>query len=82
MVDVNKYEESVARAQEEELKEVIPKKLILKMLENKSKILERCSELECTLDSGKSTYTFTQLRKMMCDIKKLRRGNTTRLNLE
>ena len=68
--EVNKYEESVDRAREEELKEVMPKKFVLKMLENKSKVLDGCSELECTLDSGKSGYTFTQLRSRLGDLKK------------
>ena len=68
--EVNKYEESVNRARKEDLKEVIPHKFVLKMLESKSKVLDGCSEFECTLDSGKSGYSATQLRRKLDDLKK------------
>ena len=40
------------------------------MLLNQNNVLDGCSEFECTLDSGKSTYTATQLRRTLGDLKK------------
>ena len=80
--EVNKYEESVNRARKEDLKEVIPQKFVVKMHLNQNNVLDGCSEFECTLDSGKSTYTPTHIRKTLGDLTKLRRRSTTKLNLE
>ena len=68
--EVNKYEESVNRARKEDLKEVIPQKFVVKMHLNQNNVLDGCSEFECTLDSGKSGYSATQLRRKLDDLKK------------
>ncbi len=68
--ELNKYEESVAKADHEAFAEYIPKKCILKMHQKKAEIFDQADEVSCTLDSGKSKDTFKHLKQQLMAIKK------------
>ena len=52
------------------------------MKEERTEVLGKNAQIEENIQSGRSMYTATELRKMLFDIKKLRRRNTKMLKVE
>ena len=80
--DVDKYSATVAEAGAEAYKEYIPARVMSKIKLKHTDVLKKKSNIEKMLVSGKSRYSASGVRKMMCEIKKLRRRNTMSLNVE
>ena len=68
--DVNKYRASVEEANSETFTEFIPVRVTAKMKENRTEVLGKIAQIEEMIESGRSMYTGTELRKMLSDIKK------------
>ena len=52
------------------------------MKEQRTEVLGNIAQVEEMIESGRSMYTGTELRKMLSDIKKQRRRNTDMSNVE
>ena len=69
--DVKKYRASVEEANSETFTEFIPVRVTAKMTDKRNEIDAKIRWIEGTIQTGSSMYTATELRKMLCDIKKL-----------
>ena len=68
--DVNEYRASVEEATNYFFTGFIPAKVTKEMNEKRSEVIGKLTQIEEMIESGRSMYTGTELRKMLSDIKK------------